>query len=371
MARMRHLAKISVTVAATACLLTTANACSDDGEAPPELPYDREWSETSGLCESFPANLPEGFFLDGIETEVEESDCSVGQHADKAYRHLGFEINRQYTSDWRQETDDEFASRAGNDPIPVEGLGEAAVLVAGHQAQSVPETDVVPPAYSPDYDQLFLIVQEENLVIQVEAFSGYQTDEIGPRAVPLDVLADAVIATGEWLLGQIDAEPREAQVSTGGSDAGITVLPDLCQPLDLEGMEPAADGPESSDYNDVMGQCHWKSDAETDLWLTAEAVAPLEYAGMSAEEFAAWWTASTPEAAGDPLDLGDEAYIVEVDADSDRTDDVEIPASDFVIRIGNVVLQGRYSDGAEGSRGVAEGLASAITDQVQSLLSRG
>jgi hypothetical protein len=371
MARIRHLARISVTVATAACLLTAASACSEDGEAAPDVPYDREWSETSGLCESFPANLPDGFFLDGIETEADESGCGVGQHADKAYRHLSFEINRQYTSDWRQETDDEFASRAGNNPIPVEGLGEDAALVAGHQAPSVPETEVVPPAYSPDYDQLFLIVQEENLVIQVEVFSGYQTDEIGPRAVPLDELADAVIATGEWLLGQIDAEPREAQISAGGSDAGIAVLPDLCPHLDLEGMQPAADGPESPDYSDVMGQCHWRSDAEADLWLNAEAVAPLEYAGMSAEEFAAWWTTSTPEAAGDPLDLGDEAYVLEVDVDSDRTGDAEIPASDFVIRIGNVVLQGRYSDGTEGSRVVAEGLASAINDQVQSLLSGG
>ena len=349
MRSIRHLPKYGA--AALACLLLAA-ACTEDA-APP--PYEEQMFGGTELCEEFAAEVPDGFYQDGIAFDLlgGSESCDVRQVTGTVYLNLGFNVFLDQTSAWPKYTAKIFNENTGDGSIPVDGLGEAAALVSGHGA---------------GFDGMYLWVQEDNLAIEFQAYSGNEVDGIGLRTVPLTTSVAASVVTAEWFLEHFDVEPREAQTTEDGLESGTTALPDLCGQLDIDGMEPAAVEPEASEFSDVLSHCHWAGAEDAELWLTAEAVAPLDLAEMSAEEFAAWWTTSTPEATGDPLDLGDEAYVLEVDADTNKFDDIEIPATDFVIRIGNIVLQGRYQEGTTSGRPNAEILAASIAEQVPALL---
>jgi hypothetical protein len=315
--------------AAVACVLLILAACTGRGEDAGPPPYEKEPFETTELCEAYTDAVPAGYFQDDLELEMQGwgASCDVRQWADEAYRNLGFNVYWSLWSDWPEATTENFTEYTQGDSIPIEGLGEAAAFVS---------------KYGPGRDGLYLFIREGNLVIEFQAFSGNEVEGLGVRTVPLDTSANALVATAEWFLAELDAEPREVRPPEPDLDPGMNSLPELCELLDLDGLELAADQADWADDSETMDRCHWTG-GDADLRLVAEAVAPLEAAGMPAEDFAAWWIAGTRAAASESVAVGDEAYVVDLDPEADEYDDVETPAADFAIRIGNVVLQGRYA----------------------------
>lgn len=356
-------------------VLAATTACTVDGDRPGEDPSDEQPFEAAypetlfpeetdpAWCQLLPGLIPDNGFMPGTsayDIQGNNDTCNAGQTDDRGYWRVGALV----TGAW-QEGDtpaSEMFGRVTEAPsVPIEGLGEAAALARiDAVSRQVYEQEVVQ-----DYG-LVLVVQEENLLLEFTARG--VTDLDGPifRTESLALTADTAIGTAEAYLAELGAENHTLDSPETTLDEGITALPDLCSELD-PGMDLAADQSDWAIEGDSMDGCHW-ADGESELWLSAEAVEALPAAGLSAEDFATWWAGALPSGEGEALDLGDQASIIELDPE---TDGVEAPAADFVVRIGNIVLQGRYQDGAAEPGAAAEEIASSITEQTQSLLAEG
>jgi len=207
-----------------------------------------------------------------------------------------------------------------------------------------------------------LLVLEGNLVLNFTASS--HTDLGGPdlRLENLTTSADTAIGTAEAYLAELGAENHTLQALPSDSATDITALSDLCSALAFTGLSLASDQADWADGSDTTDRCHWNGSGEDEeLWLSAEAVGPLAAGGMSAEELAQWWVSALPYAQGDNLGLhGDEYYASSVDPD---TLDAAIPTRDFVIRFGNVVLEGRISAATDE---IADDRLHVIAEQIAS-----
>lgn len=370
---MRIISSRSALACAAAVILTAVTACTgdDDPEAAPsdeetlEVAYPESLFPASGpaWCQDMPELVPDNGFMPGTsENDLEGSDvvCTVSQADDRGT----WRVSAWVTGYWNEgdaPAAEMFASTTEEPSIPIEGLGEAAALTRIDAVRrQVYGQDVV-------WDfGLVLAVQEGNLLLEFAVRGVTIHEEPTFRFEGLALTADTAIRTAEAYLTELGAENHALEAPQATLDEGITALPDLCSELDL-GMDPAADQSDWAIDGDSMDGCHW-ADGEANLWLSAEAVGPLPAAGLSAEDFATWWAGALPSAEGKALDLGDQASIVELDPE---TADVEVPAADFVVRIGNIVLQGRFQDGTAEPGAAAEEFVSVITEQAQSLLPAG
>jgi hypothetical protein len=362
-----HVAALTgATVIALAAACTGGSGSPQDNETAfpyPESMFDWRSDETTPRCEMLAEQVPDNGFIDksgDYEVSGDDLYCHLDQE-DGATRHtVAIDITTQW---WKGDKSPEeildFAL-SGVESVPIAGLGERAVLVS---------TAALHPADPLRWDDaVSLLVIEGNLLLNFWAGSRMNLEGPNLRDADLVLASDTVIGTAEAYLEDLGAENHTLQPEQAQPAGGITELPDLCAALDLDGMSLAGDQSDWADTGPLIDRCHWEDDNAA-LWLSAEAVGPLDAAGLSAEEFASWWTQSVPTAAGEASGLGDESYLLAVDANPLGTE--EQPATDFVVRIGNVVLQGRYQDGTADSGAAAEGFASTITDQAQSLLAGG
>lgn len=357
--------------AAGAALLVFISGCvgpgDDDAPQDLDLPYDYSMFEDAyeqPWCGLLPEMVPANGFLDqDLEVELGggTSSCHVSQHGQDGYRTVGVVVYGQW-DEYMDTAQAYFADRIENtDAIPVEGIGEETAFIPPGTESAI--GDVYP-------NEVTLLVLEGNLVFAFEALTQMDLKTPNLRMADLPLAAETAIGTAEAYLAEFGAANHTIQAPTDAPDAGTTELSDLCAVLEPGGMGLADDQADWADQSPVMDRCHW-NDGSTDLWLSAEAVGPLEAAGISGEAFASWWTQSALPEGRTELGVGDESYTRAIDPEEDLDYEPREPATDFVIRIGNVVLQGRYSDGTEDSLAVADGLASAIADQVQSSLAGG
>ena len=346
---IRRLVTVSVLVLLVSSACTDQNSDASPEGSPP--PYFDDLFEDTFICEALTKAIPAGYLLEEAETPPGGSsrNCIISQQRDHEVRRLVVNIAGDFHEGWESLTADRFAQRTEESSIPVDGLGdEAAVVPISDQGDGTV--------------RLALQVREGNVLLESMGHSYVELE--GPRywTVPLTTTTEAIVESAEFYLTEIGAENADAPDAMTSVSGPFNELPDLCSELVFDGLSLAADQAEWADDSDVMDRCHW-SDGEADLWLSAEAVGPPPVADVSAEEFATWWAGGLPVAGGEELGLGDQSAIAEV-----SLDDGEAAATDFVVRIGNVVLQGRYSDGTGESRSAAEGFAAVMTEQVQALL---
>lgn len=349
--------KISRALAAASALaMLGTSACTEPEprSADEPLPYDENLFTGSALCDALRAGVPEIYLLDGAEREDDgglSSNCLVTQHRGLERRFLEADVDGDYFTEWDTVTPERFAEKTQEASIPVEGLGDEAAFVP-----TVERFD--------DPIGLTLYVREDNLLLSFKAYS-YLDEVDGPetRTVPLAATAQALVESAGLYLAEIGAENTRAGETDSAANSAFTELPDLCATLAFDGFELAGDQDEWADAGELMDRCHWSGSVEgEELWLAAEAVGPFSAGEMSAEEFAAWWTGIFASAGGESLNLGDESYIISLDPD---VDDIEAPATDFVIRVGNVVLQGRYAADPEHSE-VDAALLQQVMEQIGS-----
>jgi len=357
----------AVAAALSLALALTLSACTGSGNDEPEtLPYDESLfpnEEVPHWCEFLEGLiLDNGFMEDGVEVDVHGSNkqCSITQDDGQSIRDIGVNvwIQGHPNATTPQEYFDEITQSSS---IPIAGLGEEAALV---------RMDAVGNAIggwvSISDDGLSLAVVERNLLLDFRAYSYEDLNGPNFRLEDLTTTAESAISVaGPWL-EELGADNHTLQAPDGTFDEGITALPDLCADLD-PGMDLAVDQNEWADDSTTMDRCHW-NDGEADLWLSAEAIGSLPAAGLSAEDFATWWAGSLPAAGGEPLELGDQSFIIDRDPEAEFSHEIETPATDFVIRIGNVVLQGRYQDGTADAHSAATAAAETIAAQAQALL---
>ena len=354
--------------AAVAALLALLSACTGsdaDQKDSNSLPYDESLfpsEDSPRWCELLPELIPDnGFMVEGVEYDIQgnNTSCDIGQRVDQGFRDIGVNVFGQWNVAQTPAGTMFEELITSVEIIPVDGVGSEAALVP---------MDTVPKYFSGSANLsrsqgLSLLILEGNLVLEFEAYSYAELGGPELRLVSLDMAAETVLGTAEAYLDELGAENHVVEQSDF-DPVGIAAIPDLCEALDLADLELAADQADWVEDSEFMDRCHWQG-GDTDLWLSAEAVGPLSVVGLSAEEFATWWTGTFATTGGESLNLGDESYVVSLDPD---TDELEAPATDFVVRVGNVVLQGRYSDGIGDPRTAAEGFAAGIMEQVQALL---
>lgn len=351
-----------------ATVIALTAACTGDSDSPqdnetefpyPESMFDRD-GETTPRCEMLPEQVPDNGFIDlsgDYEKSGDDLFCHIDQEKGATRRSVAVDVTAQFWESNKSPEEILDSALSGVETVPIEGLGERAVLVS---------TAALHPADPQDWeDAVSLLVIEGNLLLNLWAGSEINLEGPNLRNADLVLATDTVIGTAEAYLEDLGAENHTLQPGQTQPAASITDLPDLCAALDLGDMSLAGDQDDWADTGPLIDRCHWEDDNAA-LWLSAEAVGPLDAAGLSAEEFASWWARSVPAADGETPGLGDESYLLAVDANPLGTE--EQPATDFVVRIGNVVLQGRYQDGTVDSGAAAEGFASMITDQVSALL---
>ena len=358
--------------------LSLAAACVDGSEEPsadptawpyPESLFPRYEGDPQTWCRVLSDVIPDNGYMPGTESDLQgwNTSCSMQQLTDQGSWSIDSNIYGQW-DDEAPSPQENFENLIATVPaIPIEGFGSEAALVRMGTVVNTKFDEVQPWDYG-----LSLVVVEENLLLEFNASSLARAEEGDDVAIPdfrmspLPLTADTTIQLASGFMAELGAENHALEAPQATLDEGITALPDLCSELDL-GMDPAADQSDWAIDGDSMDGCHW-ADGEANLWLSAEAVGPLPAAGLSAEDFATWWAGALPSAEGKALDLGDQASIVELDPE---TADVEVPAADFVVRIGNIVLQGRFQDGTAEPGAAAEEFVSVITEQAQSLLPAG
>lgn len=355
-------------VAITMVLLVAA--CGDGGDEPAEqesldLPYDHslfQRQDNPVWCNILPEFVPEtGFIKEDIEYETSgiETACTVSQDSINGYRNIYADVYGQWESNDDTATDRFEQIISDANVIEVEGIGEQAVLIP-------PGTEGVLSKIWP-YG-VSLLVREGNLVLNFSASSRINLSGPSFRLEELPLAAATAIGTAENYLAELGAENHTLQVPPGDLAEGTTVLPDLCSELAVEGLSLAGDQADWADGSETMDRCHWQGGG-ADLWLSAEAVGPLDAAGLSGEAFASWWMSSLPAAGGEELAAGDSGYVRLIDPEADNRDDVEDGSVvDFAVRIGNIVLQGRYQDGTLDQVSTASVFAEQISAQTTALV---
>lgn len=357
---MRTLQPLSV-VLIMALFATSACTGDDQGEEPdrPQPPYAEALFDDTTLCDALAASAPRDYFHDNPSLEGGGSSryCLIDQVLGQEHILLGVDVLSDDYVGWDEATPERFADLTQGGSIPVEGLGEKAAIAPPFEGHA-------------EAIGLSLYVQEGNLVL---VFTGYSElgNLDGPRArtIPLADTAQALVEAAELYLSEIGAENAEVEVPPEVVAGQYSSLPDLCTELTFSGFDPSGDQEDWPEESASMDRCHWDDLGRgADLWLSAEAVGPLDVAGVPAEEFAQWWIRSLPASGGDDLGLaGDEDYASSLSAEEAGSD---TPTRDFAIRFDNVVVQGRYAADLQHEQVDAElqAVTESIGSQMESIL---
>lgn len=360
-------ARISAMTVASILLVSACTGSEQDtgGQETLDLPYDYSLFKPENdprWCRLLPDLIPPTGFLDEnveVETGGPNNGCSAGQNTPGIFRGVDAKVYGQW-DEFGDSAPDLFEElTSATVAIPVEGIGEEAALIP-------PGSDV--PIGTIFRNEVALLVLEGNLILSFEARSGMNIGGPDFRLEDLTTAAATAIGTAENYLAELGAENHTLQVPPGDPAEGTTVLPDLCSELAVEGLSLAGDQADWADGSETMDRCHWQGGG-ADLWLSAEAVGPLDAAGLSGEAFASWWVSSLPAAEGEELAAGDSGYVRLIDPEADNRDDVEDGSVvDFAVRIGNIVLQGRYQDGTLDQVSTASVFAEQISAQTTALV---
>jgi hypothetical protein len=358
-----NLTRAAAVIAAGSVLALTA--CTAD-EEPEPAPYEAAFFDgNTSICEQMTPAIPDQYFADYDSSEVNEqfSDIDKGciwraSHNDPVNT-TGIVVESRIWegSNWESEAQDTFAAVTDGGYRNVSGLGDAAVLaLSGRESGAV--------------SGLMLWVLVGNVELRILAESYTDSDAPWYHQLPFDLLQETAIDMAEAFLTEIGAERAEAIEPQPQAEGESTALPDLCSGLTLDGLSIAPDQEDWGLVAPTLNNCHWTggSGGESDLWLSAEALSPPAVPESSATDLAEWWTGELSAAKGQSLEIGDEAYLIALDPGASADDNVDQPGTDFAVRIGNVVLQGRYQDGSLDSSAAAEAHATAIADQVRALL---
>lgn len=357
--------------------LAVATACASDTAADWGRPYGEELLAEGGQfdqwCMSLPESLPDDPFLQDVWADfirVYDGGCRIeggGYDSDTnriaSGRSIDIHVERVSPGSYMRSPSEQFDDAIAEGSIPLLGLGSEAALVAPGKVRNQPYIG----ASDDPVGGLELVIADGNLFMSFEATSSLAVDG-GPdfRTESLAATASSLVDIAESFLAEVGAENQTLDPASTDSGQTAPALPHLCATLDIDGLAVVNNDRFVANDSSATGRCHW-GDETSDLWLFAESVDPLADAGMTGEELAAWFTWYLAPTTGDVLDLGDEAYIAEFDPLMEESMTLEAPASDFAIRIGNVILQGRYQNDAWDTRAAAESYAATIADQFQAL----
>lgn len=354
----------------SAGMLLALSACTSEAESTPP-PYEAAFfDKNNAICEQMTTAVPDVFFGEFDARDIEQDfsgiawGCSWRAPLDEAMHRSGILVDTTVHegSDWQTEAQDWFSSMTNGGYRTVGGLGDAAIFA-------------FPGRVSGAVQGLELWVLEGNVELRVLVEAYTDTDQTSSTApwyhrIPFTVLQETALAMAESFLSEIGADQAEAVEPQPWLEGEYTELPDLCSGLEIDGHAIAADQNEWGTVGPTLNNCHWSgsTDSDADLWLSAEALSPPAVPEASATDLAAWWTGQLSATGGQELSTGDEAYLIALDPDAAEDDDIDRPGVDFAIRIGNVVLQGRYSTDAGETGTTAEVLVEQIGAQTEELL---
>ena len=351
-----------VGTAAALLVLVAGAAC---GQEPAEdiasLPYDTEfiYHSDSHCGEVEPVIAPE-FFLPEAEAAItEEFDlgvlhCTWLQAIFSGTRSVKADVGMIDAPDWEEQAREWADSVTTDDFIPVEGLGDIALL--GPTNADTDEHE----SYG-----LELYVFEGNMKFEASAESITDTGDVLFRGSTLASAEASLVAMAEVFLKSVGAADHTAAGPEPAAAGEAAAAPEICADSLLGSWTPADDSDAWGSDLESLRQCHF-TDGEDQLWVSAESFAAPSSGGMSAGEFASWWASARDGIESTAFEAGDEARYRFEETDGRL-------AVHLLVRSGNLVIEARFigplDDGAAAEEAAAAA-ASAIGADLDALLEK-